>query len=139
MEHALRRTLFGDISLPRRPAKRKSPRRPLHSREDHAHHVLTMLTEFFGSERRAIEFMRDHAGVVVVLPESDVVERLAQERQIKRRMDRDPQAAGHLADMMDITRRQVTKTYRRAQGRSGEAQHCRVLRIPRHIRFRRRV
>ena len=95
---------------------------PHASNPAHARHVMTMLLEWFAelglptSQRLAIEFMRAHASVVVVMPDLATIERLALERQIVRSLDADdarPRTVDRLATLHGKSKRFIAKTYKR--------------------------
>jgi predicted TIM-barrel fold metal-dependent hydrolase len=69
-----------------------------------------MLAEWFGSDQRAMRFILDHAGIVIVLPPLDEARRLAAERHIKSELDRDPNSLNKLSDFYGISRRSMLKS-----------------------------
>lgn len=73
--------------------------------------MLAMLTEHFGTECQAIEFLRAFAGVRITFPLMRSVETLARERQIIAAVGRDSsrRMARHLSEFYGIPRRVVGK------------------------------
>jgi hypothetical protein len=105
----------------------------------HAHHVLAMLTDSLGSKKLAIEWMRAHAGCVVIVPSSAMVERLAAEVSMADSLEKDPSVtnAQRLSALHAVPRRLVSRAYQQQSGRGITArrneQHCRH---PRRSRMR---
>jgi len=103
-----------------RPVHAKRPTVPIHplppaQTSQQASIVLTMLTEYFGDDRAAIEFMRAHAGASIMVPIMPMIERLALEHQIVRAIKRDPSKASAqcLADLHNVPRKYISTVARR--------------------------
>lgn len=118
------------------------------------HYVRAMLREYFAErgfrrpDKEALRFMRAHASIVMVMPATPVIERLALETQVGESLDRDPSAANaaRLAALHHTPRRTLSKMFKRASGGVGLAAHRALAaavehhcRQHRHNRFTRRV
>lgn len=103
----------------------------------HAHHVLAMLADSFGSKKAAIEFMRAHAGCAILIPKQSVVERLAMELSAAESLEKDPSVnnAIRLASLHNVPRRILSRSYQVHNGQGIMArrnqQHCRHPRLSR--------
>jgi hypothetical protein len=151
--------LFGDI-VPDRTARRPSarpvgaPRAAVQAaayaavadrrvEDGHPAYLLMMLSEYFQSDREALDFMREHASVTIVVPTAHVIEKMALDRQVVASLNKDPspRTVSRLSSLHDVSKRQLSKTYRRGNGvgiaqRRRDEMHCRH---PRLSRFTMRV
>lgn len=105
-----------------------------------------MLYEWFGSRRRALAFMEDHAGIVIVIPPQETIQQLASDKRIVASLERDPSQknVNRLSELYEQPTRMVSKTFKRESGEAVTARrsrlaamHCRGrLRMARGIRVR---
>jgi hypothetical protein len=80
--------------------------------------VASMIVEYFGSTKLAVEFMRRFAGTTLHVPSTKTIERLARDHAIVAALRHDPrtQVVRRLSQLHGLPMRDVTKVFRKLTG-----------------------